>query len=411
MTPHLAPAESTGDDQIAVDRLRALGVDVQQLARKPLPAGSWALIAGIVSPIRGKSRRWYAAASLYGRFLSVLNSGGSLEQLIEQYGDARALARLMAHSEIRELILSAGLPGALNRWLAVVIRRTKLRRREKVEVATTLVSQFHERLSAGRTAAEIIQSLGDPPLASRRFRREMLRRRSWFWRLYRAAWRTILLLIAALLAGEAWLLSFDPFLQWCWNRGQDQEGWEFQLVGPCLVPLVAGREEILQKADELDDLYAADLQGPGSPDEGPGAYTAELDRLRESRLSQIRYLPLLLLENRQWTTTTLEGRWKKATERDALAIVVAVERFHRRRGDWPQSTEALAPEFLKSLPIDPYDGKPLRLAIMAGNPAVYSVGLDRIDNTAQHADDDTRGIDPRDWQLFAPKSPEQGEIR
>ena len=672
MMPELAtPAENAaGDDRAAIDRLRALGVNVEQIALKPLPAGSWTLIEGIVAPIRGKSRRWYAAAALYGRFLSVLNSGGTLDQLVDQFVGGRALAPLVAHAEMRELVLSASLPGALNRWLAVVIRRTKLRRREKVEVATVLVGQFHEGLSAGRTAAQIIQSLGEPRLAGRRFRREMLRRRSWLWHIGRAACRAILLLIAAVIvtaaglayrfyavsavepigmverldarasavpegerawpeyamglelleistpmpravfdacidgpehlawaqAGEflsqnresvefflrggeklrlgyirrdplndGWLkklkfggveqmfrkslrwhavplpeftafqyvrsllagaahqaareedwprairslaalqglsrqiwdegtfdicrlnarvygdvttavlgsllaghvdflsdaelsqiadmleasaadwkdeflassrafrreylaqlyspdgrftrqglesfwqlaigdpqrLSFDPFLQWCWKWGQDQEGWGFQLVGPCLVPLVAGREEMLRKADELDDLYAADLQGPGSPDEVASAYTAELDRLRESRLSQIRYLPLLL-ENRQWTTSALQGRWKKRTERDALATAVAAERFRRRHELWPQSTSDLVPEFLKSLPIDPYDGKPLRLAIVGDRPAIYSVGLDRIDNTAQHADDDIREIDSRDWQLFAP---------
>lgn len=99
----------------------------------------------------------------------------------------------------------------------------------------------------------------------------------------------------------------------------------------------------------------------------------------------------------------LEGRWKHATERDALAIAVAAEQFRRIRGTPPQSTEALVPQFLKFVPIDPYDGKALRLVIVGGHPAVYSVGLDRIDNTAERAAGDLREVDPGDWQLFLPR--------
>jgi hypothetical protein len=37
---------------------------------------------------------------------------------------------------------------------------------------------------------------------------------------------------------------------------------------------------------------------------------------------------------------------------------------------------------LKAIPIDPYDGKPMRMAVLDGRPVVYSVGMDGHDDGA-----------------------------
>ena len=38
---------------------------------------------------------------------------------------------------------------------------------------------------------------------------------------------------------------------------------------------------------------------------------------------------------------------------------------------------------MKDVPADPYDGKPVRLAVVEGQPAVYSVGRDGKDDGGQ----------------------------
>src|SRR5258708_1164438 len=108
------------DDRAAIDRLRLLGIDGKQLAAQPLPEGLWSVIERVVRPVRGKSRRWYAAASLYGRFLSVLKAGGTAGEVGEQFAAGPALAPLMADAQMREVVLAARLPSPLNRWLAEV---------------------------------------------------------------------------------------------------------------------------------------------------------------------------------------------------------------------------------------------------------------------------------------------------
>ena len=60
--------------------------------------------------------------------------------------------------------------------------------------------------------------------------------------------------------------------------------------------------------------------------------------------------------------------------------MLAIERYRRMSGDWPSSLEALVPTQLKQVPLDPYDGKPLRYRLRSGGVVVYSVGPDLKDD-------------------------------
>lgn len=60
---------------------------------------------------------------------------------------------------------------------------------------------------------------------------------------------------------------------------------------------------------------------------------------------------------------------------------VAAERYRRDRGDWPASLEELAKNgLLPSVPLDPFDGQPLRYKILADGVLIYSIGADGVDN-------------------------------
>jgi hypothetical protein len=190
------------------------------------------------------------------------------------------------------------------------------------------------------------------------------------------------------------------------NRSPDiSSSWRFQLLGPCLVPLVAGRDELLREWDQLSELYAADLQLGFSADPVGGAYGRELERLDENQRLQLRYFPILVQGRDPWLKAAIEGRRTKSIAREAVLIVIAAELFHRRQGAWPPSSESLSPDFLKTTPVDPYDGKPLRLRMFDGRPAVYSVGLNGRDDTAERNSRWLKELDERDWQLFPPIRP------
>ena len=47
---------------------------------------------------------------------------------------------------------------------------------------------------------------------------------------------------------------------------------------------------------------------------------------------------------------------------------------------WPANLAELTPEYLPAVPLDRYDGQPLRYRVVAGRPLIYSVGADRHDD-------------------------------
>jgi len=74
-----------------------------------------------------------------------------------------------------------------------------------------------------------------------------------------------------------------------------------------------------------------------------------------------------------------------ATARDAAMngatdAAIACERYRRRHGKLPQSLEELVPEFVPRVPVDPFDGEPLRYVATDGGYVVYSVGPDGTDH-------------------------------
>ena len=74
---------------------------------------------------------------------------------------------------------------------------------------------------------------------------------------------------------------------------------------------------------------------------------------------------------------------------DLLRLRVAMERYRLDHGDWPEELEALVPELISTVPIDPMDGKPLRY-----NPetrTIYSVGYDYIDNGGESSKQEPLG--------------------
>jgi hypothetical protein len=58
------------------------------------------------------------------------------------------------------------------------------------------------------------------------------------------------------------------------------------------------------------------------------------------------------------------------------AVALAVERFRLANNRWPEKLSDLPPAMLNEVPIDPFDGKPLRYTRVKDGVVVYSVGPD-----------------------------------
>ncbi len=65
---------------------------------------------------------------------------------------------------------------------------------------------------------------------------------------------------------------------------------------------------------------------------------------------------------------------------DAARTGLAVERYRLAKGRLPETLTDLVPEYLGSVPLDPFDGAALRYQPLAKGFVVYSVGRDGWDD-------------------------------
>lgn len=59
---------------------------------------------------------------------------------------------------------------------------------------------------------------------------------------------------------------------------------------------------------------------------------------------------------------------------------IAVERFRLAHGQLPENLDELVPQFISAVPIDPFDGQPLRYHRLAKGYVIYSIGSDGHDD-------------------------------
>ena len=57
-------------------------------------------------------------------------------------------------------------------------------------------------------------------------------------------------------------------------------------------------------------------------------------------------------------------------------VAVALERYRRAHARWPETLAALTPSPLREVPLDPYDGAPLRYHHRDDGVIVYALGPD-----------------------------------
>jgi hypothetical protein len=68
------------------------------------------------------------------------------------------------------------------------------------------------------------------------------------------------------------------------------------------------------------------------------------------------------------------AHWRSVAETRCAILGIACERFRLKHNRWPGTLAELCPEFLAAVPLDPYDGQPLRFAKQDDGVIVHSVG-------------------------------------
>src|SRR5439155_15699761 len=64
-------------------------------------------------------------------------------------------------------------------------------------------------------------------------------------------------------------------------------------------------------------------------------------------------------------------------------VAVAAERYRLANGRWPETLAAVIPAYLSKIPIDPFDGQPLRYRRLKDGVIIYTIGEDQKDNGGQ----------------------------
>jgi hypothetical protein len=113
-------------------------------------------------------------------------------------------------------------------------------------------------------------------------------------------------------------------------------------------------------------------------DRGPSEVEREIKQCSSSPLGRLYYAP----------TSSLLSPYSQAflqcdyfmQRRDATLVAIALELYHRRTGQWPAALDELMPRYLPQVPSDRYDGKPIKYRLVDGQPLLYSVGADRVDD-------------------------------
>lgn len=76
----------------------------------------------------------------------------------------------------------------------------------------------------------------------------------------------------------------------------------------------------------------------------------------------------------------LERVFVTEAHRRIVMAAIALHRYHLHHARWPQQLSDLAPAYLPEVPLDPFDGRPLRYKLDAeGRFLLYSIGPDGLD--------------------------------
>ncbi len=123
------------------------------------------------------------------------------------------------------------------------------------------------------------------------------------------------------------------------------------------------------------------------------AYAARADQPRHSRTPRVitGATELAVLEILTGTMTQRETAWDLVKlDRTSLRLLLAIERYHAARAEYPASLDELVPLYIKSLPTDEFTG--LGFGYRRVDPAqddqhraylLYSLGVDATDNSGK----------------------------
>jgi hypothetical protein len=118
--------------------------------------------------------------------------------------------RFDASLDWRRTIAEADLPPELADAVAQVVSRSRLWRRERVDIAAELTAHFQDGLAAGCTPTELLETFGAPENTAQLIRRAKRRGRPSLWQLWHYGWITALALFIFYIVVGFWMAAGRP---------------------------------------------------------------------------------------------------------------------------------------------------------------------------------------------------------
>ena len=203
------------------------------------------------------------------------------------------------------------------------------------------------------------------------------------------------------------------------------------VFGPVTSVVIANRRDMMAKYDELMSRTEAMARTPLWRHTAHTA-DADIEALAGSVLQRQRYFPIYLLMPA--LSRSVINAEELRQRLNATLVIIAAELYKRRTGAYPDTLNQLVPAFLPAVPLDRFDGQPLRYARTSdGRFKLWSVGTDLDDDAgaepswrpnqatygsppvanrwrgldrinAAHASGEWGDIPDGDWILFPPQN-------
>ena len=153
-----------------------------------------------------------------------------------------------------------------------------------------------------------------------------------------------------------------------------------RVIAPAAAMYVAGRREMLELYETMISRYEQDAALPlRDMEHAKGIISdAELGRMMMHPSERIRWYLVAYM-------TPALGQLSHAFAIDraqclATATAFAAERYRRVHGAWPMDAASLVPDFMQSVPEDPWSGKPVLMSNDGDGFRIWSVGRDGVDD-------------------------------
>lgn len=89
----------------------------------------------------------------------------------------------------------------------------------------------------------------------------------------------------------------------------------------------------------------------------------------------------ILLKNAVTSCEKLVGaHFNDQAQVNSLRAALACERFRLAQGKWPTALDALVPQYLSAIPLDPFSGQPLLYRLLPDGVVIYSIGANGVDD-------------------------------